>query len=171
VVARPPEGYHLGGTPLAPREGVRHARVTLVVALAGLAAGCTGIELPALGAAALSAGVGNSVRAGIEYTVTGTAYRTFSLPLEDLASTVRHTLERLELPVTAAAAHGARLDITAEGIGRSVRMELMPISPGLTRLKVSVKQGLIRNDRATTSEIIGQIEREVDKIPPATATR
>ena len=50
-------------------------------------------------------------------------------------------------------------------------MELTPISPGLTRLKVSVKQGLIRNDRATTSEIIGQIEREVDKIPPATATR
>ena len=84
---------------------------------------------------------------------------------------MRHTLERLELPVTAAAAHGERLHLTAEGIGRSVRMELTPISPGLTRLKVSVKQGLIRNDRATTSEIIGQIEREVDKIPPATATR
>ena len=142
------------------------------VAVAGLfLAGCTGLELPALGAAAISAGAGSVVKAGTEYTLTGTAYRTFSLSLEDLASTVRHTLERLELPVTAAAAHGTRLDFTAEGIGRSVRMELTPISPGLTRLKVSVKQGLIRNDRATTSEIIGQIEREVDKIPPATATR
>src|SRR5207245_6716617 len=108
--------------------------VVAAVAVAGLLlAGCTGLELPALGAAAISAGAGSVVKAGTEYTLTGTAYRTFSLPLEDLASTVRHTLERLELPVTAAAAHGERPHLTAEAIGRSGRMGPTTSTQALTR--------------------------------------
>ena len=146
--------------------GVRAIAIALGAALVGLLmAGCTGLELPALGAAAVSAGAGSVVKAGTEYTLTGTAYRTFTLPLEDLAAVVRSTLDRMELPVTAAAAHGERLRLTAEGIGRTVQLELAPISPALTRLKVTVRQGLVRNDRATTSEIIGQIEREVAALP------
>jgi hypothetical protein len=137
---------------------VRHARVVLLVAAAGLAAGCTGIELPALGAAALSAGVGNAVRAGTEYTVTGTAYRTFTLSLEDMAKVVRHTLDRMELPITAAAVKGAQLTYVAEGIERTVRLTFTPISPSVTRLGITVKQGVIRRDRATASEIVTQIE-------------
>jgi len=114
--------------------------------------------LPALGAAALSAGVGNAVRAGTEYTVTGTAYRTFTLSLEDLAKVVRHTLDRMELPVTGAAVKGARLTYVAEGIERTVRLTFTPISPSVTRLGITVKQGVIRRDRATASEIVTQIE-------------
>ena len=136
-----------------------HARVALLAALAGLATGCTGIELPALGAAALSAGIGNAVRAGTEYTVTGTAYRTFTLSLEDLSAVVRRTLEHMELPITEAVAHDERLTLTAEGIERTVRLTFTPISPAVTRLGITVKQGIIRRDRATASEIITQIEQ------------
>ena len=139
--------------------GVRHARVVLLAALAGLATGCTGIELPALGAAALSAGVGNAVRAGTEYTVGGTAYRTFTLSLEDLAAVVRRTLDRMDLPITEAAAHETRLTIVAEGIDRTVRLTFTPISPSVTRLGITVKQGLVRRDRATASEIVTQVEQ------------
>jgi hypothetical protein len=138
---------------------VRYRRVLALALVVGLAAGCTGIELPALGAAALSAGVGNSVKAGIEYTATGTAYRTFSLSLEDLAGVVRRTLDRMELPITEAAAHGERLTLTAEGIGRTVRLTFTPISPAVTRLGISVKQGIVRRDRATASELVTQIEQ------------
>jgi hypothetical protein len=138
---------------------VRTTRLVLLVVLAALAGGCTGIELPALGAAALSAGVGNAVKAGTEYTVGGTAYRTFSLPLEDLSAAVRRTLERLELPVTEAKVHDTRLTLVAEGIGRTVKLTFTPISPSLTRLGVTVKQGMIRRDRATTSEIVTQVEQ------------
>jgi hypothetical protein len=138
---------------------VRHACVVLLAALAGLATGCTGVELPALGAAALSAGVGNAVRAGTEYTLGGTAYRTFTLSLEDLAAVVRRTLDRMELPVTEAAAHGERLELTAEGINRTLRLTFTPISPSLTRLGITVKQGLVRRDRATASEIVTQVEQ------------
>jgi hypothetical protein len=140
-------------------EDVRYSGVLALAAAAGLAAGCTGIELPALGAAALSAGVGNSVKAGIEYTATGTAYRTFTLSLEDLAAVVRRTLDRMELPITEAAAHGERLTLTAEGIGRTVRLTFTPISPAVTRLGISVKAGIVRRDRATASELVTQIEQ------------
>lgn len=136
-------------------------RLVTVLALAGLATGCTGIELPALGAAALSAGVGNAVRAGTEYTVTGTAYRTFTLSLEDLAAVVRRTLDRMELPITHAAAHDERLVLEAEGIARTVHLTFTPISPSVTRLGISVKQGLVRRDRATASEIVTQVEQAV----------
>jgi hypothetical protein len=127
--------------------------------VAGLAAGCTGIELPALGAAALSAGMGNAVRAGTEYTLTGTAYRTFTLSLEDLAAVTRRTLERMDLPITAAEARDERLVLTAEGIERTVRLTFTPISGSVTRLGIAVKQGLVRRDRATASEIVTQIEQ------------
>ena len=138
---------------------MRHTRLVLLAALATLASGCTGIELPALGAAALSAGVGNAVKAGTEYTVTGTAYRTFTLPLDDLSAVVRRTLDRMELPVTGAAVHGTRLTLTAEGIDRTVKLTFTPISPAVTRLGITVKQGLIRRDRATVSEIVTQVEQ------------
>jgi hypothetical protein len=158
------------GTSLAPPGGVQSRRlVLLVVALAGLATGCTGIELPALGAAALSAGMGNVVRAGTEYTMTGTAYRTFSLSLEDLAATVRRTLDRMDMPVTDALVDDIRLELTAEGINRTVRLTLTPISTSVTRLGITVKQNVIVRDRATASEIVTQIEQSL--LPLKSATR
>ena len=140
---------------------MRIVRVVSLVALAGLATGCTGLELPALGAAALSAGVGNAVRAGTEYTMTGTAYRTFSLPLEDLAVTVRRTLDRMSLPIAEEKLEDGRLTLDVEGIHRTVHLTFTPISRSVTRLGISVRQGVIRRDRATASEIITQIEESL----------
>jgi hypothetical protein len=74
------------GTSLAARLRVRHVAIAALAAVTGLTTGCTGLELPALGAAAISAGAGSAVKAGTEYTMTGTAYRTFSLSLENLAA-------------------------------------------------------------------------------------
>jgi len=140
---------------------VRHARSLALLAAATLASGCTGLELPALGAAALSAGVGNAVRAGTEYTITGTAYRTFSLPVEDLSTIVRRTLDRMNLPIAAEKIEDGRLTLDAEGIDRTVHLTFTPISRSVTRLGISVKQGLIRRDRATASEIVTQIEESL----------
>src|SRR5262249_40591184 len=129
--------------------------------------GCTGIELPALGAAALSTGMGSVVRAGTEYSLTGTAYRTFSLSLEDLAAVTRRTLDQLELPVTGAAVDGTRLTLTAGGIRRTVRLTFTPISPAMPRLGISVKQNFLRRDRATASEIVTQLEQAVTVLKSA----
>ena len=146
---------------------MRHVGVVILTVAVSLATGCTGIELPALGAAALSAGVGNSVKAGIEYSVTGSAYRTLTLPLEDLAGLVRRTLERMDLPVTEAGTKNTQLIYVAEGIDRTIRLTLTPISTSVTRLGVTVKQGMIRRDRATASEIITQIEQDLASLKSA----
>lgn len=111
--------------------------------------------------------MGNAVRAGTEYTMTGTAYRTFTLSPEDLAMVVRQTLERMELPSVEEQEGEGRLTVRAEGIERSVRLTLTPISPSLTRLGVSVKQGLVRRDKATASEIITQIEQALLRLKSA----
>lgn len=139
-------------------------RSVLVLCLAVfLAAGCSGIELPALGAAALSAGAGGAVKAGTEYTLLGTASHTFSVPLDDLAPLVRATLARLELPIDEAEAVEHELRIVSHGIGRTVRLKLTPITPALTRVSILVKSGILARDRATASELIAQIERGVTR--------
>ena len=138
-----------------------HSSLALVVSAAALVAGCTGIELGAVGLAVLSSGAGNAVRAGTEYTVGGTAYRTFTLSLEDLAAVTRQTLDRMELPIVQASAEGPRLTLRAEGIDRTVRVTFTPISPALTRLGITAKQDVLRRDKATASEIVTQIERSL----------
>ena len=140
---------------------MRQASLALLVLVALLTAGCAGIAVGALGAAVISSGAGSALRAGTEYTVGGTAYRTFTLSLEDLAAIVRRTLDRMDLPVVEARADGARLILRADGIDREVRLTFTPISPATTRLGVTVKQDLIRRDRATASEVVAQVEQSL----------
>jgi hypothetical protein len=136
----------------------------VLVALAGLAlAGCAGVALPALGAAALSGGVGSVVKAGTEYTLLGTAYRTFSLPLDELAPAIRVTLDRLQFVLDEAHADDTELTIEAHGLDRSVHLRLTPITPAMTRLTVVVGHPL-RRDRATTTELLAQIEHGIEQL-------
>jgi len=72
---------------------------------------------------------------------------------------VRRTLDRMDLPVTEAGTKDTQLIYVAEGIHRTVRLTFTPISASVTRLGISVKQGMIRRDRATASEIVTQIEQ------------
>ena len=138
--------------------------VAVLVALAGLVlAGCAGVALPALGAAALSGGVGSVVKAGTEYTLLGTAHRTFSLPLDELAPAVRATLERLQFVVDEARADDTELTIDASGLERSVHLRFTPITPVMTRLSVAVGHPL-RRDRATTTELLAQIEHGIEQL-------
>jgi hypothetical protein len=140
----------------------------LVSALAILSAGCTGLEVAALGAAAVSAGAGSVVKAGTEYTLGGTAYRTFSVPLDDLAAVVRGALGRMQLDVEHARAVEGELVVVATGVDRTVHLRLTPITAAVTRLKLLVKQGIVRRDRATGSEIMTQIEQGVARLNSAT---
>ena len=138
--------------------------VAVLVALAGLVlAGCAGVALPALGAAALSGGVGSVVKAGTEYTLLGTAHRTFSLPIDQLAPVVRVTLERLAFALDETRVDDTELTIEASGIERSVHLKLTPITPAMTRLTVAVGHPL-RRDRATTTELLAQIEHGIEQL-------
>jgi hypothetical protein len=135
--------------------------IMLLVAAVGLS-GCAAIGLTALGAGALSGGAGAVVRAGTEYTRTGTVYRTFSLAPERLREAVSDTFARMELAIVEDEVDGLDRHIVARARGRVIVLTLQPLTRTVTRARLSVSAGRLGKDRATASEIITQLEHTVD---------
>jgi hypothetical protein len=142
---------------LSPRWIIGRAAV-LGVALASLG-GCTvGITGGAVGVAALSAGAGEVLRAGTEYTLTGRALRTFTASVDSLHEATRTALNHMAFTVEREEAMNPGRRIVASAIDRTIEIELQPLSPAATRVELSVSHGVLGRDRATASEIITQIE-------------
>jgi hypothetical protein len=130
----------------------------LGVALASLG-GCTvGVTGGAVAVAALGAGAGEVLRAGTEYTLTGTALRTFTASVDTLHEATRTALNHMALTVERDEAMNPGRRIQASAIDRTIEINLQPLSPAATRLELSVSRGFLARDRATASEIITQIE-------------
>jgi|SRR5262245_1230052 len=149
---------------------VRFSLAIVVVASTLSWSGCAAIAIPpaAVGAAAVSGGAGGLVKAGTEYTMAGTAYRTFSSPVKDVYEAVHETFERLQITPTHESFESGEVTIHAAAIDRKLTIKLDPITPALTRMKLNVRQHGIGKDRATASEIIGQVEQRLR--PPSSAS-
>jgi uncharacterized protein DUF3568 len=130
--------------------------------------GCAAIAVPAIGAAALSSGVGSLVKSGTEYTLGGVAYRTFPGSLRDVYAAVRTTFSKLEFEEPDEKINEERVRLQYAGIGREVRVDLMPITPGITQMRMIVRKEFIGKDRATASAILDEI---ADALKPAASER
>src|SRR5262245_44978962 len=97
----------------------------IVVAL-GVALLSSGCVAPMLAPAAFSAG-GDLVRAGT-VRLGGATYRTFSLPLADVRRATLTTLESLGFPEPVEQTVEERMVLRAQGIDRTVRIDLQPIT-------------------------------------------
>jgi hypothetical protein len=126
------------------------------VSLGGCAA--LGITGGAVTVAAVGAGAGEVLRAGTEYSVTGTALRTFTAPVGAMEEVIRSALSRMAFTIERDEEMNPGRRIVATGIGRTIEIELEPLSPAVTRIELAVKRGFFRRDRATANEIIVQIE-------------
>ena len=148
---------------------VRSALACLVLVTALSVSGCAAIAIPpaAVGAAAVSGGAGGLVKAGTEYTLAGSAYRTFSSPVKDVYEAVHETFQKLEITPTDESFAGGEVTIHGVAIDRKFTIKLDPITPVLTRLKLSVRQHGIGKDRATAGEIISQVEQRLRTVPSA----
>jgi len=109
--------------------------------------------------AAMQASAGAALRAGTEYRLNGAAHRTFARPAGEVADGLRTALQRLAMPVLSETDVEDRREIVAEARDRVVEASLTPLTPAATALRLVVKQGFLRRDRATASEIIAQTER------------
>ena len=138
--------------------------VAVSVGLGGCAA--IGLSVAALGAGAFSAGAGAAVQAGTEYTSSGAVYRTFSLPLADMRLALSDALERMELAVVSDEPEGPDRVIVARAHHREIDFRLEPVTRTVTRVRLVVKEGLMRKDRATATEIVTQTERSVEDFVP-----
>jgi len=145
-----------------------YARLAAVLALSLMASGCVAVAaLPALGLAAMGDVAGAGTKAGIEYSIGGTAYRTFSAPLDDVRCAVLQSFSDLEIDITEdETPDDGTAQISAEAFRRKITVRLEPVTPVLTRLKMVVRRGWFGRDKATSTELIEQTARTLTAIKP-----
>ena len=112
----------------------------------------------AIGLALLGVGAGVATGTAVSYTLDGTAYRTFTVPLPQLQTATLTALDRMGIKVEAKRKTDKGESIKASGADRQIEVELETISPKSTRMRTVAKQGVFFRDRATAIEIILQTE-------------
>jgi uncharacterized protein DUF3568 len=112
--------------------------------------------------AATALGVGAS--AGIQHTVSGIAYRTFSAPLPDVRAAVREALDYMKIRVgsTWKIDNGVRFKARASDL--EIEIDLEVLTPNATRMRSTARNGLLM-DSATATEIIRQTLRALAAQP------
>lgn len=131
------------------RQTSLFCRLVLSV-FAGVAlSGCDPVSLTVFGVGAAT---------GVQHTLTGIAYRTFSAPLPKVRSAVKTALDRMDIQVgsTEKMQNGERLKARASD--RDIEIELEAISPKTTRMRTTARSGVFM-DAATATEIIIQTEK------------
>jgi hypothetical protein len=121
------------------------------MALASLASltACAPLALTAVG-------VGSA--AGVQHTLNGVAYRTFTAPLPQVRSAAIASLNRMGIKVDSRDKAGEGEVIKAKANGREIEIEFDALTPNTTRMRTAVRNGLFM-DAATSTEIILQTER------------
>ena len=131
-------------------------RLVPLVLSALILQGCAAIALTAGG---LAAGQ------GIDHTLTGITYKTFSAPMNQLRLATLKTLHRLDMKVTADTKTEEGRIIRATAASRKIEIEFEILTKRATRMRVIVSKGPILKDSATATEIIIQtaetLEREI----------
>lgn len=124
-------------------------RLLAGLVLVGTLAGCDPISLTALGVGAA---------AGVQHTLTGIAYKTFTAPLPKVRTAVKSALDRMDIKVgaTEKIENGER--IKARAADRDIEIDLEALSSRTTRMRSTARSGIFM-DSATATEIILQTEK------------
>jgi hypothetical protein len=131
-----------------PRR-TRADRRTASMIVTLLLSGCAPAVLTALS-------VGGS--AGIQHTVNGISYRTFTAPMPEVRAAARTALGRMGVTNITLQKMEEGEVISAKAGDRIIEVELTSITPKATRMRTMVRNGVLM-DSATGTEIIVQTER------------
>lgn len=145
-----------------------YARLVGLLVITLSMTGCiAAAALPALGLAAMGDAAGSAAKAGVEHTMSGATYRTFTAPIADVHSAVLQAFRDLELEVTEdELLEDGRMRVAAEARDRHIGVKLEPVTPALTRLMMYVRKGWIGRDASTSTELIEQTARTLTEIRP-----
>ncbi|OGA47079.1 MAG: hypothetical protein A3G24_27440 [Betaproteobacteria bacterium RIFCSPLOWO2_12_FULL_62_13] len=100
--------------------------------------------------------------AGVQYTLSGIAYRTFSEPLPQVMLAVFIALDRMAIKVDSKEKIYNGQRIWARTSDREIQIELEVISPKATRMRSIARSGVLL-DQATSAEIIVQTEKALGR--------
>ena len=135
------------GLRLRRQRGCRTAAALAIIGL--LASGCDPISLTAFG-------VGSA--AGVQHTLGGISYRTFTASLPEVRAATLNALNRMGIKNTSRSKTAEGEVITAKAADRDIEVELDAITPKTTRMRTTVRNGVFM-DSATGTEVIFQTER------------
>lgn len=124
-------------------------RLSLCVLAAAALSGCDPVSLTVFG-------VGTAT--GVQHTLSGIAYRTFTAPLPRVRSAVMSALDRMDIRVASREKMENGERIKAKASERDIEIELEGISPKTTRMRSIARNGAFM-DAATATEIIIQTEK------------
>ena len=122
-----------------------------------LAACCLGGCMP-VGVTAL--GVGGST--AVSHTLNGITYRTFTASSGKVKRAAMSALEKMDIKLVSTGMEEQTEILTASASGRAIEIQLEPLSPNTTRMRVTARSGGLIYDSATATEIILQTERVMD---------
>ena len=98
----------------------------------------------------------------VSHTLDGVSYRTFTAPLPRVKDASLTALNRIAVHSAGSSPSEQGETITAKATERDIEIKLESITPKLTRMRVTAKNGLMR-DTATSAEIVAQIEKALGK--------
>jgi len=108
-------------------------------------------------------GTGLAAGAGVDHTLSGITYKTFSVSRNQLRFATLKTLHRMDMKVTTDKRTKALHIIEAVALDRIIEIELEPLTRRTTRMRVVANQGQIFfKDSATATEIIVQTATTLD---------
>ena len=128
---------------------LRGLRILAVLALAGALGACDPITLTALGIGAA---------AGVQHTLSGIAYKTFSSPLPKVRTAVNGALAHMDIKVGATEKIDNGVRIKARAADRDIEIDLEALTSKTTRMKSTARSGIFM-DSSTATEIILQTEK------------
>ena len=128
--------------------------------------GCAALPLAALGGAMLESGAGAVVKTGTEYTTTGAAHRTFMIPMNAVRAAILEAFNRAGVTLDDPGEQADDKDrIRGTLKHRTVSVRLTAFSPSLTGMTLIVKRNALVKDRATSSELLEQVEQVLAENP------
>jgi hypothetical protein len=152
-----------------PMAKLSSKRVPLALVLLLSLGGCA-----AAGLAVVGAGTGVAMGTGADYTLNGIAYKTFTAPIDDVKVATRSGLANMGIEVTKdgptdkPGSNDWRIEAVANN--RQVTIDLQPLTPKTTRIRVVAEDGIFFKDKATEAEIIFQTADALDNPDPSVAS-
>ncbi len=111
-----------------------------------------------------SAGAGVAMGSGVEHTMTGITYKTFTAPLGELRLATLQGLERMDISVEGDAATDEGWMVSGTARDRTIDIELESVTARTTRMRVVANKGhIFFKDAATATEIILQTAQALDE--------
>lgn len=115
-----------------------------------LLCGCQSLAVTMAGAGATAA---------LGHSITGPSYRTFTAPFTTVRKASIAALKRMGIELESFGKFEGGEIIYARAEGRSIEIELEPISRRATRMRVATRNGGLFYDSATANEIVLQTEK------------